>query len=121
MLHERRGAAPAVPLRIFRDSKVVPATGFLSGPRRTRRQRWHTGSGYRRYPATFIFRGHDCPACFAEMGRHFHVVKETVDNSITTDYTGARPHGNPDIKELGTHRFTRQWCDNRNVSMVTGG
>ena len=22
-------------------------------------------------PATYIFRGYDCPACFAEMGRHF--------------------------------------------------
>ena len=46
-------------------------------------------------------------------------VKESINNSIMTDNTGARPHGNPDIKKLGPHRFTRKWCDSRNVSMVS--
>ena len=39
-------------------------------------------------PTTSIFRGYDCPAYFAEMGRHFH-VKVSIDNSIMTDYTSA--------------------------------
>jgi len=39
-------------------------------------------------PTTSISRGYDCPAYFAEMGRHFH-VKVSIDNSIMTDYTSA--------------------------------